>query len=53
MCLSYSCLNELSQFFIPMRFPSPGDLIMNLAGVCLGLLFHQFMNKYLASQPSI
>lgn len=53
MCLSYSCLNEFSQFFIPMRFPSPGDLIMNLAGVCLGLLFHQFMNKCLASQPSI
>jgi len=43
LCLFYACFNELSQFFIPMRFPSPGDLIMNLVGVCLGLYFHQIL----------
>ena len=40
-CLFYACFNEFSQFFVPMRFPSLGDLIMNLIGVCLGLYFHQ------------
>lgn len=30
---SYACLNELSQFLVPNRFPSVGDLIMNLLGV--------------------
>ena len=35
---SYAVLNELIQAFIPDRFPSPGDLIMNIFGVTLGLL---------------
>ena len=30
---SYAVLNELIQAFIPDRFPSPGDLIMNIIGV--------------------
>ena len=43
ICLLYACLNELSQFLVPMRFPSLGDLIMNLIGVCLGLYLHQIL----------
>ena len=41
--LLYACINELSQFLVPMRFPSLGDLVMNLIGVCLGLFFHQLL----------
>ena len=53
LCLLYACLNELSQFFVPMRFPSPGDLIMNLIGVCLGLYFHQILYFRIQHQTKI
>ena len=40
ICWLYACVNELTQFLVPMRFPSAGDLFMNLLGVILGLTFH-------------
>ena len=39
----YGIINEMAQAFIPDRFPSPGDLIMNLAGVFLGLITHSIL----------
>jgi len=38
---AYACLSELSQFYVPMRFPSIGDLTMNLIGVLLGLIVYR------------
>lgn len=38
----YGIINEVSQFFIPNRFPSLGDLIMNLSGVLSSLLSHKY-----------
>ncbi len=40
---SYAAINEMIQTFIPERFPSLGDLIMNILGVSLGLLFHSIL----------
>jgi len=35
--LFYACFNELSQALIPQRFPSIGDLAMNILGVVSGV----------------
>ena len=43
--LFYACFNELSQTFIPQRFPSAGDLIMNILGVLLGVYFFNLFNS--------
>ena len=40
ICLGYAVLNEFSQAFIPMRFPSLGDTIMNLLGSFTGMSVH-------------
>ena len=40
--LSYACFNELVQAFIPQRFPSVGDLLMNLLGVTLARFAHHW-----------
>jgi hypothetical protein len=40
LSLSFAIFNELAQFFIPQRFPSFGDLAMNLMGVISGLFLH-------------
>ena len=47
VCVFIGCgiFNELIQAFIPDRFPSPGDLIMNLIGVSLGLITHSLLFK--------
>ena len=37
---TYAVINELGQYFVPKRFPSAGDLIMNILGVSIGLLAH-------------
>ena len=42
---SYAVINEMIQAFIPDRFPSPGDLIMNVVGVFLGLLTHSILSR--------
>ena len=40
ICLGYAVLNEFSQAFIPMRFPSLGDTVMNLLGSITGISVH-------------
>jgi len=40
ICLGYAVLNEFSQAFIPMRFPSLGDTLMNLLGSISGMSVH-------------
>ena len=42
---SYACINELSQFFVPNRFPSVGDLIMNLLGVALSTFLYFYLSR--------
>ena len=38
--VSFAVINEITQFFIPQRFPSLGDIIMNLSGVSSALIAH-------------
>ncbi len=45
ICISLAILNEFSQFFIPRRFPSSADVIMNLAGVISSILIHSYFFK--------
>ena len=40
--ISYAIFNELIQSLIPDRFPSLGDLIMNLGGVLAALIIYRF-----------
>ncbi|MFL2928937.1 MAG: hypothetical protein ACJZ72_10195 [Opitutales bacterium] len=35
----------MAQEFIPDRFPSVGDMIMNLSGVFLGVIIHSHLNR--------
>ena len=50
ICLGYSVLNELTQFFIPMRFPSIGDLAMNLFGAMSAIFTHTwYCSKVIAA----
>ena len=37
---TFAVVNEMGQYFIPKRFPSAGDLIMNILGVSIGLFAH-------------
>lgn len=48
--LCFATFNELIQAFIPERFPSAGDLTMNLLGVCSALLFYLFFSKKFAAK---
>ena len=41
--ISYAILNELTQFYIPERFPSVADIIMNISGVFIALTLHSTM----------
>lgn len=41
----YAVVNEMAQEFIPDRFPSVGDMIMNLSGVFLGVIIHSHLNR--------
>jgi len=45
LSLGYGIFNELIQAFIPQRFPSMGDLVMNSLGVTLGVYLHSFLSK--------
>ena len=47
--ISYAIMSELSQAFIPQRFPSIGDLLMNLIGVILAILVHEQIRKSTSS----
>lgn len=46
VCFTYAILNELGQYYVPHRFPSAGDVIMNVAGVALGLTLHGMLVKW-------
>jgi len=46
----YAIANEMVQAFIPDRFPSPGDLVMNLAGVLFGLASHSYLSQRINKQ---
>lgn len=51
--LLYATLNELAQVFIPQRFPSMGDLAMNLFGTTTALMIHrQFLKNFSKKQTS-
>ena len=41
--LSFALINELLQFYIPHRFPSMGDIVMNVIGVLTALILHQYI----------
>ncbi|OUU39171.1 MAG: hypothetical protein CBC16_07950 [Verrucomicrobia bacterium TMED56] len=43
--LFYATFNEFIQTFIPDRFPSLGDMVMNLVGVCTGFLTYSLVLK--------
>ena len=42
---SYAILNELTQFYIPQRFPSIADIFMNMSGVLIALTLHSIIIK--------
>jgi VanZ family protein len=39
----YAILNELTQIYIPQRFPSLGDIVTNLLGVTTAISIHTFL----------
>lgn len=41
----YAIFNEGIQAIIPDRFPSPGDLIMNLAGVSIAIYLYRLLDR--------
>jgi len=47
----YACFNELSQTFIPQRFPSIGDLTMNILGVVIGVCLYSFIHSKMCRKP--
>ena len=49
----YAVANEMAQTFIPDRFPSVGDLIMNLAGVFLGVFLYSHFNRKYDSESAV
>jgi len=50
VAFSYACFNELAQAFIPERFPSAGDLFMNLIGVSMALVLHYWLHRHSLNQ---
>jgi len=50
LSFTYAILNEILQVFIPQRFPSIGDITMNLAGVFLAAITHRLGFKNLHSR---
>ena len=45
----YAFFNEAIQIFIPDRFPSLGDLLMNFSGVLLGKICYKLLSKKFTS----
>jgi VanZ family protein len=39
----YAILNELTQIYIPQRFPSLGDILTNILGVTTAISIHTFI----------
>lgn len=51
--LAFSVFNELVQFFVPSRFPSAGDLMMNLSGVIAARwIYHRAYDACVRNFPS-
>ena len=50
--ISYAIFNEGIQAIIPDRFPSPGDLFMNLAGVAVAAFVYSYMTRKLYTADS-
>ena len=46
----FATANELIQVIVPQRFPTAGDLLMNLAGVTFGLWLHLRLCRLRAEQ---
>ena len=46
----YAIFNEGIQAFVPDRFPSPGDLFMNLSGVAIATILFVTLQKKLHNQ---
>ena len=44
---SFAIINELFQFYIPQRFPSMGDIVMNISGVISALFSHSVYLRHL------
>ena len=53
ICLGYAVLNEFSQAFIPMRFPSLGDTVMNLLGSITGISVHAWYCSRFVTRKTI
>jgi len=49
---SYAIINELSQSFVPNRFPSVGDFIMNLLGVALSSFLYFYLTTRILNPGS-
>ncbi|MFP6854808.1 MAG: VanZ family protein [Opitutales bacterium] len=45
IAMSYGVFNEMIQAIIPSRFPSAGDLVMNLSGAWCGAWLHLWFLK--------
>jgi VanZ family protein len=50
--ISYAVFNEGIQAIIPDRFPSPGDLFMNLAGVATATFVYSYITRKLYTAES-
>ena len=48
----YAVFNEGIQAIIPDRFPSPGDLFMNLAGVAAAIFVYSYITRKLFASES-
>ena len=46
-CFLYSILNEMIQFFVPYRFPSIGDMLMNILGIFLAVYVYKIFWKFM------
>ena len=45
ICAVVGVLNEMLQFFIPGRFPSPSDAVANVVGTVLTVAVFLFLNR--------
>lgn len=47
ICLVYACLDEFHQMFVPGRYSSLSDILLNVTGVILGVPFFIILKVYL------
>ena len=46
ICLVYACLDELHQMFVPGRYASLADILLNVTGVILGVLLFIILKEH-------